>query len=59
MTVGVGDVCVCGDIALPGQDMCAGCLADLQASRAQIDEQARAATEDHERRILDEEQAAA
>lgn len=59
MTVGVGDICLCGDIALPGQDMCAGCLADLQASRAQVDQSAREATAEHERRVLDQEEAAA
>lgn len=44
----LGDMCACGDIALPGRDLCSGCLADLQFERARIADEARRLTEAHE-----------
>lgn len=44
----LGDICPCGDLALPGQDLCPGCLADLQAERAQFVADTAALTEAHE-----------
>lgn len=57
----MSDLCAspfCADIALPGQDLCPGCLADLQAERARIDQAARDLTDVHEQRILEAEEAA-
>jgi len=44
----LGDMCACGDIALPGRDLCGGCLADLQAERQRIADEARRLTAQHE-----------
>jgi hypothetical protein len=57
----VSDLCsspFCADIALPGQELCAGCLADLQAERAQRDDETARLTTEHEARIAAEEVAA-
>ena len=47
----LGDLCSCGDLALPGQELCAGCLADRQAERAHVEREAAERTEQHEARV--------
>ena len=46
-----GDLCVCGDIAVPGRDLCAGCLADALAERDRITAEARRLTVEHEAQV--------
>lgn len=53
----LGDLCVCGDLALPGQDWCAGCLADRQAERAQIEAEVAVRTAEHEAQVQAQEAA--
>lgn len=55
----LGDLCVCGDLALPGHEQCAGCLADRQAERAQVERRAVEVTEQHEAQVEAQEAAAA
>lgn len=55
----VGDLCPCGDLALPGHDLCAGCAADVQAARSGVAEAARAVTAEHERQVIEDEERAA
>ena len=50
----MSDLCsspFCGDIALPGHDLCAGCIADLQAEREQIAAEARRLTVEHQAQV--------
>lgn len=43
-----GDMCLCGDIAVPGRDVCAGCLADVLDERQLVSQEARRLTDAHE-----------
>ena len=54
----LGDLCSCGDLALPGHELCAGCLADRQAERAQVEAEAAARTAAYEARVVAQEAAA-
>lgn len=54
----LGDLCVCGDLALPGHDLCSGCIADRQAERAEVEREAAERTEQHEARVEAQETAA-
>lgn len=53
--VSLGDMCdVCkADAALPGQILCAGCMADRQAERFLRDLDVRKETEQHEAQVLE------
>lgn len=58
----MSDLCAssfCQDVALPGHDLCAGCLTDRQAERAEADERAARLTAEFEERVHAGEQAAA
>jgi len=44
----LGDLCACGDLALPGQDLCSGCLADRQVERAAVVRDVAVRTAEHE-----------
>lgn len=54
-----GDLCsspFCGDLALPAQDLCAGCIADRQAERQQMADDVRELTERQDELILTQEE---
>lgn len=47
----LGDLCSCGDIAMPGDDLCAGCHSDFVALRAEVQREAAELTAAHEARV--------
>lgn len=54
-----GDLCsspFCNDLAMPAQELCAGCIADRQAERQQMAEDTRRLTEHREELILEEDE---
>lgn len=53
-----GDMCSCGDIALPGQELCAGCFADWQQRHDETGREAAWLTEQHEQIVTSQETAA-
>ncbi len=48
----LGDLCACGDLARPGHDLCAGCIADRQAERTLTEKAAALLTAENEARII-------
>ncbi len=56
-----GDLCEakhCNDLAHPGSDLCAGCIADRQAERELTMQAAAALTAENEAHIIDADLAA-
>lgn len=48
------DLCAssyCSDLALPAQDLCSGCTADLQAERERVSVEAARLTAEHEAQV--------
>lgn len=53
-----GDLCSsahCSDLAQPAHDLCAGCLADLQAERDQVSREAVRLTAEYEAQVAAQE----
>lgn len=52
----IGDLCLCGDLAAPGDELCAPCREDVRVARGELVAEITQLTAEHERKIIAEDE---
>lgn len=55
----IGDLCLCGDLAAPGDELCAPCREDVRVARGELVAEIAQLTAEHEAKICESDEVTA